>query len=71
MHDFALSCAIHMAGATCALTGAKILGPRIVKFDYDKAGKVTKVNAIPGHNIAIGCPGFFHSLVWLVRLQWC
>ncbi|MDY5653491.1 MAG: ammonium transporter, partial [Erysipelotrichaceae bacterium] len=34
LHDFALSCAIHMAGATCALTGAKIPGPRIGKFDY-------------------------------------
>ena len=51
-----------MAGGTCALTGAKILGPRIGKFDYDKAGKVTKVNAIPGHNIAIGCPGCF--ILW-------
>lgn len=51
-----------MAGGTCALTGAKIPGPRIGKFDYDKAGKVTKVNAIPGHNIAIGCPDCF--ILW-------
>ena len=51
-----------MAGGTCALIGAKILGPRIGKFDYDKAGKVTKLNAIPGHNIAIGCPDCF--ILW-------
>ena len=61
-HDFAGSCAIHMVGGTCALIGAKLLGPRIGKFDYDKAGKVTKVNAIPGHNIAIGCLGCF--ILW-------
>ena len=51
-----------MAGGTCALTGAKILGPRIGRFDYDKAGKITKVNAIPDHNIAIGCPDCF--ILW-------
>ena len=61
-HDFAGSCAIHMVGGTCALIGAKLLGPRIGKFSYDKEGKITKVNAIPGHNIAIGCLGCF--ILW-------
>ena len=61
-HDFAGSCAIHMVGGTCALIGAKLLGPRIGKFSYDENGKVIKVNAIPGHNIALGCLGCF--ILW-------
>ena len=61
-HDFAGSCAIHMVGGTCALVGAKMLGARIGKFGYDKDGKVTKVNAIPGHNIALGALGCF--ILW-------
>ncbi len=62
-HDFAGSCAIHMVGGICALIGAKILGPRIGKFNTDKQGKVTKVNAIPGHNITFGALGVF--ILWL------
>lgn len=61
-HDFAGSCAIHMVGGTCALIGAKMLGPRIGKFSYDGDGKISKVNAIPGHNIALGCLGCF--ILW-------
>ena len=62
-HDFAGSCAIHMVGGLSALIGAKILGPRIGKFTRDKSGKVTKVNAFPGHNLVIGCLGVF--ILWL------
>lgn len=62
-HDFAGSCAIHMVGGISALIGAKILGPRIGKFEKDKNGKVTKVNAFPGHNLPIGCLGVF--ILWL------
>ena len=62
-HDFAGSCAIHMVGGISALIGAKILGPRIGKFVTDKNGKVTKVNAFPGHNLPIGCLGVF--ILWL------
>lgn len=62
-HDFAGSCAIHMVGGIAALVGAKILGPRIGKFVKDKNGKITKVNAFPGHNIPIGCLGVF--ILWL------
>jgi Amt family ammonium transporter len=61
-HDFAGSCAIHMVGGTCALIGAKILGPRIGKFTTDKDGNVTKVNAIPGHNLPLGALGCF--ILW-------
>ena len=62
-HDFAGSCAIHMVGGISALIGAKILGPRIGKFVKDKNGKVTKVNAFPGHNLPIGALGVF--ILWL------
>ncbi len=62
-HDFAGSCAIHMVGGISALIGAKLLGPRIGKFGRDKRGKVTKVNAFPGHNLPIGCLGVF--ILWL------
>ena len=62
-HDFAGSCAIHMVGGISALIGAKLLGPRIGKFDYDEKGKVTKVHAFPGHNLPIGALGVF--ILWL------
>ncbi|MGN0632988.1 MAG: ammonium transporter [Oscillospiraceae bacterium] len=56
-HDFAGSCAIHMVGGIAALVGAKILGPRIGKFD-----KNGKPKAIPGHNLTIGALGCF--ILW-------
>lgn len=62
-HDFAGSCAIHMVGGVSALIGAKILGPRLGKFTKDKQGNVVKVNAFPGHNLAIGALGVF--ILWL------
>ena len=62
-HDFAGSCAIQMVGGISALIGAAILGPRIGKFTKDKAGKITGVNAFPGHNLPIGCLGCF--ILWL------
>ncbi len=62
-HDFAGSCAIHMVGGISALIGAKILGSRIGKFTRDKSGKVVKVNAFPGHSIALGALGVF--ILWL------
>jgi Amt family ammonium transporter len=61
-HDFAGSCAIHMVGGISALIGAKLLGPRIGKFDRDKSGKIVKVNAFPGHNLPLGCLGVF--ILW-------
>ncbi len=62
-HDFAGSCAIHMVGGISALIGAALLGPRIGKFTKDKNGKITSVNAFPGHNLPIGCLGVF--ILWL------
>ena len=62
-HDFAGSCAIHMVGGISALIGAKLLGPRIGKFVKDKNGKIVKVNAFPGHSIALGALGVF--ILWL------
>ena len=61
-HDYAGSTAIHMVGGISALIGAAILGPRIGKFERDEKGKVTKVNAFPGHNLTIGALGVF--ILW-------
>ena len=62
-HDYAGSCAIHMVGGIAALVGAIFLGPRIGKYVKDSAGKVVKVNAIPGHSITLGALGVF--ILWL------
>ena len=56
-HDFAGSTAVHMLGGICAFIGAKMLGPRIGK--YDKNGKS---RAIPGHSIPLGTLGCF--ILW-------
>jgi Amt family ammonium transporter len=56
-HDFAGSTAVHMVGGICALIGAKILGPRIGK--YDKEGKP---KAIQGHSLTLGALGVF--ILW-------
>ena len=56
-HDFAGSTAVHMVGGLCALIGAKILGPRIGK--YDKKGKP---RAILGHNLTFAALGVF--ILW-------
>ena len=56
-HDFAGSTAVHMVGGICALIGAKILGPRIGK--YDKNGKP---QAILGHNLSFAALGVF--ILW-------
>ena len=47
-HDFAGSTAVHMVGGVTACIGAKILGPRIGKYDRDG-----KPKAIPGHNLTV------------------
>lgn len=62
-HDFAGSACIHMVGGICALIGAKMVGARLGKFSKNKEGKVTKVNAFPGHNLPIGALGVF--ILWL------
>ena len=56
-HDFAGSTAVHMVGGVCALIGAKMLGPRIGK--YDKKGKP---RAILGHNLTFAALGVF--ILW-------
>ena len=62
-HDYAGSNCIHMVGGICAFIGAWMLGPRIGKFDKDKNGRITKVNAFPGHNLVIAALGVF--ILWL------
>ncbi len=62
-HDFAGSNCIHMVGGICAFIGAAMLGPRIGKYEKDKNGKITKVNAFPGHNLPLAALGVF--ILWL------
>ncbi|MBO7403096.1 MAG: ammonium transporter [Lachnospiraceae bacterium] len=62
-HDYAGSNCIHMVGGICAFIGAWMLGPRIGKYERDSKGKVTKVNAFPGHNLVIAALGVF--ILWL------
>ena len=62
-HDFAGSNCIHMVGGISAMVGAAILGPRIGKFERDASGKITKVNAFPGHNLVAASLGVF--ILWL------
>lgn len=56
-HDFAGSTAVHMVGGVAAVCGAKMLGPRLGKYDKNGQSK-----AIPGHNIVIGALGVF--ILW-------
>ncbi|MGN0521946.1 MAG: ammonium transporter [Eubacterium sp.] len=60
--DFAGSSVIHMVGGITAFIGAALLGPRIGKYERDKNGKVTKINAIPGHSLTLGALGCF--ILW-------
>ena len=55
--DFAGSTCIHMVGGLCALIGAKMVGPRIGKFEKDG-----KPNAILGHSMTLGALGVF--ILW-------
>ena len=55
--DFAGSACIHTVGGVSALIGAKMLGPRIGKFDENG-----KPKPILGHNITLGALGCF--ILW-------
>lgn len=57
MIDFAGSTVVHSVGGWASLIGAKILGPRIGKFD-----KNGKPKAIPGHSIPFAALGVF--ILW-------
>lgn len=56
-HDFAGSTVVHMVGGICAFAGAKMLGPRIGKYNADGS-----VNAIPGHSLTLAALGMF--ILW-------
>jgi Amt family ammonium transporter len=56
-HDFAGSTVVHSVGGWIALMGAILLGPRLGKYTKGK------VNAIPGHNLALAALGVF--LLWI------
>lgn len=57
-HDFAGSSLVHMTGGVAAAVGAKLLGPRIGKYDSNG-----KPRAIPGHSIPFAILGCFILLV--------
>lgn len=52
--DFAGSSVVHLTGGVLAFVGAKMLGPRIGKYNRDGSA-----NAIPGHNIPMAIVGTF------------
>ena len=56
--DFAGSTLVHAAGASAALAGALVLGPRIGKYKDDGS-----VNPIPGSNMPLATLGTF--ILWL------
>ena len=56
--DFAGSGVVHMAGASAALVGVALLGPRLGKY-----GKDGRVNALPGANLPLATLGTF--ILWL------
>ncbi len=56
--DLAGSTVVHAVGGTAALVGAKILGPRIGRFDAE--GNPTP---IPGHNVPLAVLGVFILLI--------
>nr|MCR5647671.1 ammonium transporter [Acholeplasmatales bacterium] len=60
--DLSGSCSIHMVGGLTALIGAYMVGPRIGKYTKDENGKITKINAIQGHNVLVGALGVF--ILW-------
>ena len=60
--DLSGSCSIHMVGGLTALIGAYMVGPRIGKYTKDESGKITKINAIQGHNVLVGALGVF--ILW-------
>ncbi|MDY6942249.1 MAG: ammonium transporter [Pseudomonadota bacterium] len=55
--DFAGSGVVHLAGATAALAGVLLLGPRLGKY-----GKSGEINAIPGANLPLATLGTF--ILW-------
>jgi Amt family ammonium transporter len=52
--DFAGSSVVHMTGGVAALVGAKMIGPRIGKYNRDGSA-----NPIPAHNIPMALLGTF------------
>jgi ammonium transporter, Amt family len=52
--DFAGSSVVHMTGGVIALVGAKLIGPRVGKYNKDGSP-----NAIPGHHIPMAVVGTF------------
>jgi ammonium transporter, Amt family len=52
--DFAGSSVVHLTGGVLAFVGAKMLGPRLGKYNKDGSA-----NAIPGHNIPYAIMGSF------------
>lgn len=55
-HDFAGSTVVHSVGGWAALVGAKVIGPRLGKYEKGRS------SVIPGHSITLGALGVF--ILW-------
>jgi Amt family ammonium transporter len=61
--DFAGCGPVHMVGGIAGAIGAKIMGPRIGRFDPETG----KAIPIPGHSTPLATLGWFR---FLGRLEW-
>lgn len=65
--DVAGAASVHVAGAVCAVVGARIVGPRTGKYNRDGSSTM-----IPGHNVPLTSGGVLLTLAaWVPMVAGC